>query len=125
MKIGVQEAWKISAILQEVQSRAKERTLSAEEIGYAAEKAESRLDKAGLPACHRKGVRVELGHHKLPNSYKWRAAGTMATLERGRSRWYVVELKRDVCNYGRNRMILSDAQKEIIAMAAVAAVENW
>ena len=118
MKIKVEKNNpKIKKALEEVQARAKERTLDEWEFSMYADTAEKRLEKMGIAKKYRTGATAYIGHHKysdFPAAYRWRPAGTVATIKRFSSGWYIVHLERlSDCRSKEPWLKITDNQKEI------------
>lgn len=125
MKINVKNSAKISAVLDELQKRARERTISADYVQFVAIEAEKRLAKNELAKYQRTGARVIYGYHEFRSGYKYTAYGTIIVLERFAAGWFLIDVKRDNCMYGRNSIIYNDKQRKIIAEKAIASASRF
>jgi hypothetical protein len=84
----------VQAILDEGQGKATARTLTPHDIEQLAAYGEKRLEELGLAKHYRVGAKAYYSPPRVPNSYKYRADGTYATITRGSSGWYLTEVRR-------------------------------
>jgi len=88
---------KLDEILDEVQKRAKVRTITSEEIVEALDRVEQTLgiSKRALEGVQ---VHVDLNDQKFPNAYKWTPESTQFwAIFKGGS-WRVLGIERDTCS---------------------------
>ena len=124
MKINLNDHKKVYEALETANKGAKVRTLNWNQVADYAKESEQRLASACIPLKDRIGARAVIGYEKFPNAYYKHGSpfGTIATLERGKSTWFLVGVSRTFCD-GRNKLYLTDRQKEIIAKKAVEAFD--
>jgi len=94
MRINLKDTDAVRAALAAVNGKAERHayTLPSEiaAVAYDAERALARLD---VPKAARKGARyVSQSSGNLPNAYKYKATGTVITLERGATAWFLVDV---------------------------------
>ena len=120
MKINLSNHKRIYAALDIANKGAKVRTLSWNQVADYAKESEQRLASSCIPLKDRIGARAVIGYETFPRSYFKHGSpfGTIATLERGKSAWFLVGVVRTSCD-GRNRLYLTDRQKEIVAKKAI------
>ena len=119
MKINVNNREKLNRELDAVQRRAQVRTLTAAEILRVSQQAEQRLSDVGLSAQLKRGAQLRFGMcGPFPSAYKYPASGTVGTLERFASGWFVVDLHRGDCD-GHNYFRLTPEQQQRISERAV------
>lgn len=92
MRIKVTNTEAIDKALDAAQGKRTAHILYASEIAEAAEKAEKRLDNAGVPKNQRQGITAKFNPHVVPNSYYGNATGTVARLVRRSKDWALVDL---------------------------------
>ena len=124
MKINLSNHKRIYAALDIANKGAKVRTLNWNALLQYSYDCEHRLASASIAVKDRIGARAVVGYETFPKSYFKQGApfGTIATLERGSSAWFLVGVSRTFCN-GRNKLYLTDRQKEILAKKAVGAFD--
>lgn len=125
MKVNVKDSEKIKEMLDEIQRRTTERNMSPFIIKDVSELAERKLDSLNIPKKERAGAKVFYGYEKFPKAYKYIANGTLFTLERMSSGWFMTCLKRDNCMWENNRLELTETQKKIVMDNAVASAEKF
>jgi len=88
---------KLDEILDEVQKRAKVRTITSEEIVEALDRIETTL---GISKKAMEGVQVhvDLNDQKFPNAYKWRPESTQFWAVYKGGSWRVLSIERDTCS---------------------------
>ena len=119
MKINVRAGLKIEKLLAEVQSRARERTITPRTVWEVAANVEAKLAALDIPKSKRAGVEVEYGRYSdFPNRYKYTPYATCIRLRRGAANWYLSECARIDCR-GRNHIYLTDEQKKIVTQNAL------
>jgi len=81
----------VAAWLAEANGRASRHTFTAwSDIEAEASTAESKLDKLGIPKAERAGAKlIAQSGSVLPNAYRYTARGTVITLLRRSSGWYL------------------------------------
>ena len=119
MKINVTDSDRIAAALAKVQKRAQVRTLHRINVLQAAERAEMKLEALKIPKKDRYGTVAYYGYEKFPSAYKWTPEGTLVTLFRFTTGWFLIDVERDDCK-GRNHLDLTERQKDIITERALA-----
>lgn len=114
MKININNKEKIEAALNEVQSRAKARTISYEDILEAIERIEKKLNiskKAMIGVT----VRVSLHCQHFPAKYNGQPMGTEFLIQRFPSGWFLTGVARRNVDHNRAyRLFFSEAAKEAI-----------
>lgn len=120
MKINLSNHKRIYLTLDSANKGAKVRTLNWNALLQYSYDCEHRLASASIAVKDRIGARAVVGYEKFPNAYYKHGSpfGTIATLERGKSAWFLVGVSRTSCD-GRNKLYLTDRQKEIIAKKAI------
>lgn len=113
MKININNKEKIEAALNEVQSRAKARTISYEDILEAIDTIEEKLNiskKAMVGVI----ARVSLHCQHFPANYNGQPMGTEFTIQRFSS-WFLTGVSRENIEHVRKyRLTLSESAKEAI-----------
>jgi hypothetical protein len=94
MKTKITDTAKVIESLNEGQGKATARTLTPHDIEQLAAYGEKRLEELGLAKHYRVGAKAFYSPPRVPNSYKYRAEGTYATITRGSSAWYLTEVRR-------------------------------
>jgi hypothetical protein len=97
MKINTSQTDKLIAAIDAAQNGAKMRRLSAEKVNAAIKAAEHELTIQEIPKKHWRGCRIRIEPPAVPNSYKYAAMGTSATIERYPSGWFLVGVGRSWC----------------------------
>ncbi len=94
MRINLKDTDAVRAALAAVNGKAERHAYTLpSEIAAVADDAERQLARLDVPKAARKGARyVSQSGHGLPKAYKYRATGTVATLERGASAWFLVDV---------------------------------
>lgn len=94
MKINIADTDAVRAALAAVNGRAERHAYTLpSEIAAVADDAERQLARLDVPKAARKGARyVSQSGSKLPGAYKYTATGTVVTLERGASAWFLVDV---------------------------------
>lgn len=114
MKININNKEKIEAALNEVQSRAKARTISYEDILETIEHIEEKLNiskKAMVGVI----ARVSLYCEHFAGSYKGVPMGTEFTIQRFSSGWFLTGVSRENIEHVRKyRLTLSESAKAAI-----------
>lgn len=107
--ININNQDKVQAAIDTAQKRCKERTIDFEDILYAAEEIERYLSvpKKALAGV---SVRVNLHRRAFPNSYRYTPRGTIFTLHRTVSGWFLA----DICRFGKYFITLPDTTKVAI-----------
>lgn len=123
MKINLADTEAVRAALAAVNGRATAHAYTLpSQIAAVADYAEGTLARLAVPKAERKGARyVSQSGSKLPNSYKYKATGTVITLERGASGWFLVDVAACDIWPGKEpfqRLTLTQDQ-DAIAIAAV------
>jgi len=114
MKINTKDNKKIELAIKKAEGKASVRTLDEIDIEIAANAAETKLDKLGIPIKQRKGCRVFIDPGKVPGAYKYRAEGTFVTIERGSKDWFMILVQRERVGYcpggrgGKSTLSLSE-----------------
>ena len=113
MKININNKEKIEAALNEVQSRAKARTISYEDILEAIDTIEEKLNiskKAMVGVI----ARVSLHCQHFPANYNGQPMGTEFTIQRFSS-WFLTGVSRENIEHVRKyRLTLSESAKAAI-----------
>lgn len=114
MKININNKEKIEAALNEVQSRAKARTISYEDILETIEHIEEKLNiskKAMVGVI----ARVSLHCQHFPANYNGQPMGTEFTIQRFSSGWFLTGVSRENIEHVRKyRLTLSESAKAAI-----------
>jgi len=94
MRINLKDTDAVRAALAAVNGKAERHTYTLpSDIETVADDAERQLARLDVPKAARKGARyVSQSGHGLPKAYKYRATGTVVTLERGASAWFLVDV---------------------------------
>lgn len=94
MRINLTNTDAVRAALAAVNGKAERHTYTLpSEIAAVADDAERQLARLDVPKAARKGARyVSQSGRSLPNAYKYKATGTVVTLERGASAWFLVDV---------------------------------
>ena len=95
-------------LLQESQKGATARLMSVEDVEAAIKAAEKKLGELRIPKKCWTGCRISIWPETVSNSYSYRAEGTAAVLERGKTCWKMVEAYRTQCghsSYGGRREV--------------------
>lgn len=114
MKININNKEKIEAALNEVQNRAKARTISYEDILEAIENIEKKLNISKKAMI---GIRARVSLHceRFSGLYKGIPMGTEFTIQRFPSGWFLVGVSRDNVDHSRTYcLVLSESAKEAI-----------
>lgn len=123
MKINVNDSTAVKAILGNVQKRAKTRCFRYSEINDYMERLEAKLANLEIPKKYRPGTRAVIGNESFPGAYKYIPIGTIINLERGGNNWFITACYRTSCD-GKNHIVFTEKQKEIIAENAIRAAES-
>ncbi len=123
MKINIADTEAVRAALAAVNGKAERHAYTLpSEIASVADDAERQLARLAVPKAARNGARyVSQSGSKLPGSYKYKATGTVVTLERGASAWFLVSVAACDIWPGKEpfaRLTLTPDQ-DAIAIAAV------
>jgi hypothetical protein len=92
MRINLKDTDAVRAALAAVNGKAERHAYTLpSEIAAVADDAERQLARLDVPKAARKGARyVSQSGQGLPKAYKYSAIGTVVTLERGASAWFLV-----------------------------------
>jgi len=123
MKINTENKNEVENLLDRVQERAQLRCFRVAEISDYTEKLESRLAELEIPKKYRARMRAVIGNESFPGAYKYIPMGTIINLERGSNNWFITACYRTSCN-GKNHIVFTEKQKEIIARNAIKAAES-
>lgn len=106
-KLNLTNEGKITEILDEVQKRAQTRTLNYADITDLIEEIENRLKNLKVPKKDWQGMKYHVNPHNstFPASYNGTPEGTIFTLIRGSSNWFISDIARSYCNRGENQRI--------------------
>jgi len=123
MKINISDKDAVRAALAAVNGKAERHAYTLpSEIAAVADDAERQLARLDVPKAARKGARyVSQSSGNLPKAYKYTAIGTVVTLERGASGWFLVDVAACDIWPGKapfQRLTLTQDQ-DAIAIAAV------
>lgn len=90
-----------------------------DEIQFASDDAEAKLEALGIPKCRRHGARLWVGSAgKVPSSYGYNRNAEEALLIRNTKGWRVVEICRvKVGNYGHTAPELTLAPHQLAYLA--------
>ncbi len=118
MKINVNDREKLQKALDEVQGKAKTRTLDYENIIDAVERFEMQLEKL-LPKKYWQGIGCIHDRHaqNFPNAYKGEPLSTKVWFVRGASGWFVTAITRtrtSSAGHQYTMLRLSDEQSKAI-----------
>ena len=97
MKIDIRNTEKLEAALTDAQKRARVHLLRARDIQESAVEVDKILDEARIEKIHRQGTLVIIDPYRVCNSYRYSAATTQAVLERGKEKWFLVNVGRVRC----------------------------
>ena len=120
MKINIEKKVEIKSAIDTAEGKSTTRCLDPDYIPGFIEAAEKKLKALAIPQKAWVGCRVEIRPEAVPNSYKYSANGTYATITRFPSGWFLTDVRRDQTHskrYGGNRpgrLHLSDGAKEAI-----------
>jgi len=94
MRINLKDTDAVRAALAAVNGKAERHAYTLpSEIAAVADDAERQLARLDVPKAARKGARyVSQSSGNLPKAYKYKATGTVVTLERGASAWFLVDV---------------------------------
>jgi hypothetical protein len=94
MRINLNDTDAVRAALAAVNGKAERHAYTLpSEIAAVADDAERALARLDVPKAARKGARyVSQSSGNLPNAYKYKATGTVITLERGATAWFLVDV---------------------------------
>lgn len=89
----------LQAVLDEVQGRAKVRTITVDDLFDFCQDAEKELTSHSVLKSHLRGVEVVADPcaRKFPNAYKYPPASTQFKSVYGPSGWQLVWVTRDIC----------------------------
>lgn len=123
MKINIADTDAVRAALAAVNGKAERHAYTLpSEIASVADDAERTLARLDVPKAARKGARyMSQSSGNLPNAYKYAARGTVVTLARGASAWFLVDVEACAIWPGHapiQRLTLTQDQ-DAIAVAAV------
>lgn len=109
MKINLKNREKIESVLDQVQHRAKTRTISYEDIYETIERIEQRLELRLLKEDWR-GLKfnVDLGAQRFPEAYRGKPMSTQFQVERGSKAWFVTNISRAGCHRSVNHEVEPD-----------------
>lgn len=87
---------KVEAVLNDVQKRARVRTVDVDEVYEAAKWIEEKLC---IPKKHMEGIvaTVDMNAQSFPNSYKYMPESTIFVLERKNNKWALTNCYRGEC----------------------------
>jgi hypothetical protein len=117
MKINMTNQEKVVAAVDAAQIGCRSRRLDWSDLTSAVAAADKRLESLGIPQKYRVGCTVHLLPEAVPNSYKYTAYGTSATLTRFTTGWFLANVGRTYarsCSGGgpvATRLFLSDTAK--------------
>lgn len=96
MKINTNNREKIEKALEEVQKKAKVRTIDVADLINEIKKIEKRLHSLNIKMKDWKGVKFCCSPHMtpFPGAYKGRPEGTEFIVERGSGAWFIVDISR-------------------------------
>lgn len=123
MKINIADTDAVRAALAAVNGRATAHAYTLpSQIAAVVDYAEGTLARLAVPKAARKGARyMSQSSGNLPNAYKYAARGTVVTLARGASAWFLVDVAACDIWPGKapiQRLTLTQDQ-DAIAIAAV------
>lgn len=95
MKINLKKVEEVEAALDIAQENCCARLKSVQDIVCEALAAERELDQMRIPKSKRIGAKLLVQTESVPNSYKYAAYGTGATLIRGKNDWFLEEVRRE------------------------------
>ena len=115
-KVYSNQVNEVTAMLDEVQKRSRERTINAIDIEWLARRAEEKMADAGIPISKRPGAKASWGYRPRPaNAYKFVLVGTVVTLQRNTTGWFVEDCARRNCEgTSRNCIQFTSEQEDII-----------
>lgn len=116
IKITIANSAAIEAALHAVNGRATAHAYTAaNEVVNASERGEMELEKLGLPKASRSGAFVKsCSGSRVANAYRGIRLGTVLTLERRSSAWYLVGVSQVTLKQegGRDKLLVSQEQKD-------------
>ena len=95
-------------LLQESQKGATARLMSVKDVEDAIKASEKKLGELKIAKKYWPGCRIYIWPETVSNSYSYRAEGTAAVLERGKTCWRMVKAYRTQCghsSYGGRREV--------------------
>lgn len=95
MKINIYKKDLVEKEIRLAEGKSKRRKLDVDDVKLAARKAERKLKELGIPKKSWTGSKIIISPDKVPNSYRWRADGTYAILEKYPSGWFMINVYRD------------------------------
>ena len=106
---------KIEKMIKEAEGRSRERTINFDDILWAINKIECKLD---IPKTHMEGIAadVDVNAQNFPKAYKYTPKSTQFYMVKKKSGWDLVNVVRDITN-GENRgfhLKLTDKAKEVL-----------
>ncbi len=104
---------KVQKIIDEVQGRAKERTIAVNDIAGAVINAEQKigLTKKALNGC---SIWFDLNGQDFPSAYKWTPMSTQFTVEMINGKWYLTDVQREKCTKATADVRLTEQAKELL-----------
>ena len=97
MKIDIGDTEKLEVALKDAQKRARIHLLGARDIQESAAEVDKKLDEVRIAKVHRQGTIVIIDPYRVCSSYRYSAATTQAVLERGKEKWFLVDIGRVRC----------------------------
>lgn len=94
MKVNLNNIEKLTAAIDAAQGKCRIRLLDVDDLDFAVEHAEFCLTEAGIPKKAWKGVTVFVNFHTVSMSYQFPPEGTVATIQRFASGWFVTAISR-------------------------------
>ena len=117
--INEKNAARIIELINEVNSKARERTLSYSTVLIWIDNLTKKFSY--VPKCKQGYTFIYEFYGEFPNRYKWDAMGTTFTLENIKGKFYLIDVSRKAVNYGHNRIIkVSESMEDIIINNAIA-----
>lgn len=120
MKINTNDKNKIQETINEAEKGCTARTLDYDDLLKAIAEAEKKLTTLEIPKKTWVGCTVEIEPEKVTNSYRGRAHGTYAAIERFASGWFMVRCSRiqtGSCSFGEGKR--HDLNLTVEAKAAI------
>lgn len=93
IKIAASSLEKIKALVASMHGKSTAHTFSAEDILVLAATAERKLEAFGLTKAEMVGARISFySGDEVPNSYKWTREGSVISIERRSTGWFIMAL---------------------------------
>ena len=124
MKIDIGNTEKLQVSLKDAQKRARVRLLTVSDIQKAAVEVERKLHESKIPKTYWQGITVSVDPYRVSHSYDYpNPESTQAVLERGKEKWFLVDVFRGGCRSVSNGSASEDPKIHIPLTRQLA--ETW